>query len=168
MRLFLGGMLVLAAVVLGMAGLLIPAAAQQSTPLDLPSTRFGAEDPVATAHGFKGAPGFAHAPVANNPDSPDARAVGQQVCTACHVQETANFAHTVHSLGMEAALAADPSTATCEACHGGGSRHIENPAVKGSIIAFTKDGGSQVDTQAASCLGCHAGGQRDQWTGSVH
>src|SRR5690606_26254883 len=109
-----------------------------------------------------------HAPVANNPDSPDARAVGQQVCTACHVQETANFAHTVHSLGMEAALAADPSTATCEACHGGGSRHIENPAVKGSIIAFTKDGGSQVDTQAASCLGCHAGGQRDQWTGSVH
>ncbi|MGY0651187.1 DmsE family decaheme c-type cytochrome [Luteimonas sp. A537] len=167
MRVFIGSLLALAAAVLLGAGFLAPVAAQQAPKSSLPSTHFGSEQPVSP-HGFNAAPGFANAPVAHNPDSPDARAVGETVCTACHTQETANFAHTVHALGMSAALAADPGTATCESCHGGGSRHIESPTTPGSIIAFTKDGGTDVDTQATSCLGCHSGGQRDQWAGSVH
>ena len=174
MRVFLGSLLVLVAAVLVAAGLMAPVSVsaqsvseKPSAAQRLPSTNFASETPVSP-HGFNAAPGFAHAPIPGNPDSPGARAVGQQVCSTCHTQETKNFAHTVHSLGMQAALAADPGTATCEACHGPGSRHIEDPTAKGSIIAFTKDGGSAVDTQAASCLGCHSGGQRDQWTGSVH
>lgn len=172
MRVFLGSLLAMAAAVLVAAGLLAPVAAQQADQqqaggYNLPATNFAGDTPVSP-HGFAAPPGFAHAPVPGNPDSPEARVVGQLVCTSCHTQETKNFSHTVHALGMAAALAADPSTATCEACHGPGSRHIEDPTAKGSIIAFTKDGGSSVDTQAASCLGCHAGGQRDQWTGSVH
>ncbi|MEN1957205.1 DmsE family decaheme c-type cytochrome [Luteimonas sp. MJ204] len=167
MRVFIGSLLALAAAVLLGAGFLAPVAAQQAPKSSLPSTHFGSEQPVSP-HGFNAAPGFANAPVAHNPDSPDARAVGETVCTACHTQETANFAHTIHALGMNAALAADPGTATCESCHGGGSRHIESPTTPGSIIAFTKDGGTDVATQATSCLGCHSGGQRDQWAGSVH
>ena len=168
MRVFLGSLVALAAAVLLGAGLLAPVAAQQSPESRLPSTHFGSEQPVVSAHGLNAAPGFAHAPVAHNPDSPDARQVGEVVCTSCHAQESSNFAHTAHALGMSAALAADPGTATCESCHGGGSNHIESPTTPGSIIAFTKDGGTSVDTQAASCLGCHSGGQRDQWAGSVH
>ena len=164
---FMGSLFALAAAVLVGAGLMAPVAAQQSSALNLPSTHFGA-DLTASPHGFAAAPGFAHAPVPVNPDSPDAKRVGEQVCTACHTRETENFTHTVHALGMNAALAADPGTATCESCHGAGSRHAESPSTPGSIIAFTKGGGTDVDTQAASCLGCHAGGQRDQWTGSVH
>ncbi len=167
MRVVLGSLLFIVVAVLTAAGLMAPVSAQQANRSQLPSTHFGSEVPVSP-HGFNAAPGFAHAPVPTNPGSPDARAVGQQVCTACHGRETANFAHTVHALGMDAALAADPATATCEACHGGGSKHIENPSEKGSIIAFTKDGGTSVATQAASCMGCHSGGPRDQWAGSVH
>ncbi len=167
MRYVTGSLLAAAAAALLAAGLLTPVAAQQSPASRLPSTHFGSEQPVS-AHGFSAAPGFAHAPVAHNPDSPGARMVGEPVCTSCHSLETGNFAHTVHALGMSAALAANPGTATCESCHGGGSRHIESPATPGSIIAFTKDGGTGVETQAAACLGCHSGGQRDHWTGSVH
>ncbi|MDG6348521.1 DmsE family decaheme c-type cytochrome [Luteimonas sp. 8-5] len=169
MRVFVASLLGLVTAVLVAAGLMAPVsvAAQQADRYNLPATDFGSTAPISP-HGFGPAPGFAHAPVPINPDSPGARAVGQQVCTACHSQEADNFAHTVHSLGMQAALAADPATATCEACHGPGSRHIEDPTAKGSIIAFTKGGGSTVETQTGSCLGCHSGGQRDQWTGSVH
>ncbi|HRO26132.1 MAG TPA: DmsE family decaheme c-type cytochrome [Luteimonas sp.] len=167
MRIFIGGLLAIAVAVLIGAGFLAPVAAQQASRINLPSTNFGSEQPVS-AHGFAGAPGFAHAPAAHNPGSPEARTVGEQVCASCHSLETSNFAHTVHALGMSAAFAADPRTATCEACHGGGSVHIESPGRPGSIIAFTKDGGSDTATQAGACLGCHSGGQRDQWTGSVH
>lgn len=167
MRWFIGSLLSIALLVLVGAGLMTSVSAQQTRRIALPSTHFGS-DQSTSPHGFMAAPGFAHAPVANNPDSPGARQVGEAVCASCHTKESENYAHTVHALGMGAALAADPGTATCESCHGGGSRHIESPTTPGSIISFTKDGGSSTDTQAASCLGCHAGGQRDQWTGSVH
>jgi len=147
-----------------------PEAPYQAATFDaskLPATHFGAEQPSAV-HASLGAPGFSHASIPANPLSPDARPVGQQVCTACHARETENFAHTTHALGMDAAIAANPATPTCEACHGPGSRHAQDPSVKGAIIAFTRDGGTPVPVQAAGCLGCHAGGPRDHWAGSVH
>ncbi|MFT3762528.1 MAG: DmsE family decaheme c-type cytochrome [Pseudoxanthomonas sp.] len=172
MRLF-AGLLLSAATVLGAAGWLSPAGAQDNAqtagkrPLNLPETNFSSQDPQA-GHGFDVPPGFANARAAHNPQAPDAKPVGEATCTACHSREQQNFAHTTHALGMRVALAADPKTATCEACHGPGSAHAENPAQKGLIIAFTHDGGTPTKTQAASCLGCHAGGPRDHWTGSVH
>ena len=172
MRVFLGLLLLLTVATLVGASWFAPVAAQVSTPAsnphNLPETHFGAENPAAAAHGFNAAPGFAHASIPLNPQSPDAKPVGQQVCSACHSKETENFAHTVHALGMNAAFAADPATATCEACHGPGSKHAQSPTQKGSIIAFTKDGGTPIAAQTSSCLGCHTGGQRDNWAGSVH
>lgn len=175
MRIFLG-LATAAVAVLAVAGWQAPVAGQsaltQSTatpdnPHNLPSTHFGSDAPVS-AHGFDVPPGFANARVATNPLAPDATPIGEQTCTACHSREQQNFAHTTHALGMSVALAADPGTATCEACHGPGSTHSENPTVKGAIIAFTKDGGTPVQTQTETCMGCHSGGPRDQWVGSVH
>ena len=142
-------------------------ATEQSNPYNLPSTHFGSENPNS-AQGLDAAPGFAHASIPGNPGAPDAKPVGQQVCTACHSKESQNFAHTTHALGMNAALAADPSTPTCEACHGPGSAHAETPLQPGAIIAFTKSGGTPIKTQTTSCMACHAGGPRDHWLGSIH
>ena len=172
MRIFYGALLLLMAAFLIIAGALAPVAAQQparaaDVPHNLPETLFSAESPLP-GHGFDPPAGFAHASIPNNPLQPNATPVGQQVCSACHSLETANFGHTLHALGMNAALAADPRTATCEACHGAGSSHAQNPTAAGTIIAFTKDGGTPVATQTASCLGCHSGGQRDNWLGSIH
>src|SRR3546814_19966942 len=67
------------------AGSLAPIAAQEgataANPYHLPPTHFGSENPQAV-HAFDVAPGFADAPVADNPQEPDAQTVGQQVCTA--------------------------------------------------------------------------------------
>lgn len=167
----LAGLLLSAATALGAAGWLAPVGAQDArnaNPHNLPSTQFGSEDPRQTSLDLSAPPGFANARPANNPQAPGARPVGEKVCTACHSREEQNFAHTTHALGMRVALAANPATATCEACHGPGSVHAENPTRKGAIIAFTHDGGTSPKAQAASCLGCHAGGPRDHWTGSVH
>lgn len=159
--------LLLVAAMCALAGLAWSAPQASPGQPRLPATNFSAEDAVA-AHPNLSAGAFDHARPATNPQAAEAKPVGQATCTACHAKESDNFAHTVHALGMDVALAADPSTATCEACHGPGSAHAANPSAKGTIIAFTHDGGTPTKTQAGACLGCHAGGPRDHWTGSVH
>lgn len=178
MKKLIGGAVVLAVCSLAVAHWVWPVSAQLAEPevlaapaafdaSKLPATHFGSEQP-AMAHAAVGAPGFSHASMPANPLSPDAKAVGQAVCTACHARESENFAHTSHALGMDAAFAANPATPTCEACHGPGSSHAQDPSVKGAIIAFTRGGGTPVAAQTAGCLGCHSGGPRDHWAGSIH
>ncbi len=118
--------------------------------------------------GFSAAPGFAQARPAHNPDFPDATSVGEARCVTCHQLEADHFTHTLHALGLHAANQADSSVATCEACHGPGSVHVEAPLTKGSIIAFTKGRDTPIEVQTATCLNCHKGGPRDHWSGSVH
>lgn len=169
-RALLALMFVLAAAAMLGASWLAPVMAQSAPagfdPSKLPATHFGSQD--GNAHDFADAPGFAFATVPANPLQPTAKPIGEATCTACHGKEQANFAHSVHALGMQAAQQANPATPTCEACHGPGSAHAQNPSAKGSIIAFTHDGGTPVSAQTGSCLGCHAGGPRDGWLGSVH
>ena len=173
MRIFVPALVLLAAVGTGV-GWLWPAVAQEtpqpvqtSNPHNLPASNLAA-DGARGGHGFGVAPGFATAKAARNPLHPEATQVGQEICSSCHSQETKVFAHTTHALGMDVAAAADPMAATCEACHGPGSVHAKQPSQKGSIIAFTRDGGTDVATQAETCMSCHAGGPRNDWLGSVH
>jgi hypothetical protein len=65
------------------------------------------------------APGFANA-TADNPLAPDARAVGEKTCIACHRLEADHFTHTFHALGQHVANRSDPRIPVCEACHGPG------------------------------------------------
>jgi DmsE family decaheme c-type cytochrome len=158
---------------MGTALLLLAAVAhaQSGSGVNLPATNFSGDLSTGdmSMDRFRPVvPGMARAVPATNPSQPKATAVGEAMCKGCHALEGEHFAHTTHALAMTAALAADPTTPTCEACHGPGSAHASNPTVPGSIVSFTHDGGTPVEAQAEACLGCHEGGPREHWLGSVH
>lgn len=142
-----------------------------SLPLDitnsLPATNFGAT-PIDRSALPRPAPGFAHAQLAYNPQAPDAKAVGEKTCIACHQLEANHFTHTLHALGLHVANRSDPTIPVCEACHGPGSEHAARPQLKGLIIGYTHKSGTSIETQTKTCLACHGGGPRDLWAGSVH
>jgi DmsE family decaheme c-type cytochrome len=142
-------------------------ASAQTPPNGLPATNLSAED-TSGHSAARPAPGFANATVAANPQAPDARAVGERTCIACHRLEAEHFTHTLHALGLHVANRADPMIPVCEACHGPGSAHAAQPLAKGLIIGYTRSSGTPVETQTGTCLGCHAGGPRNLWLGSVH
>src|SRR5580698_7397014 len=130
--------------------------AQDDITNSLPSTNLSTDTP-ADRHAPPPAPGFANATVAINPLAPDARAVGEKTCIACHRLEADHFTHTFHALGLHVANRSDPRIPVCEACHGPGSQHAANPLAPGLIIAYTKDRGTPVEVQTGTCLSCHAG-----------
>jgi DmsE family decaheme c-type cytochrome len=134
----------------------------------LPATNFSADAAADRSALPRPAPGFATAHVASNPQAPEARAVGEKTCIACHKLETDHFTHTLHALGLHVANRSDPTIPVCEACHGPGSAHVAQPLAKGLIIGYTKNSGTPIDVQTKTCLTCHAGGARDHWSGSVH
>ena len=65
----------------------------------LPSTNLSGDGTVDRSDLPRPAPGFANAHVAANPQAPDARAVGEKTCIACHRLEADHFTHTLHALG---------------------------------------------------------------------
>ena len=134
----------------------------------LPPTSLSADGSADRSDLPRPTPGFANAHVATNPQAPDARAVGEKTCIACHKLEADHFTHTLHALGLHVANRSDPTIPVCEACHGPGSEHAAHPQTKGLIIGYTKDSGTPLETQTKTCLTCHAGGARDHWLGSVH
>lgn len=138
----------------------------QQTPIELPDLPNAANQ--SGGNSLTVAPGFANARVAPNPQAPDAHAIGEKTCIACHQLEADHFTHTLHALGLHAASKADSSIPVCEVCHGPGSAHAQAPATKGLIIGYTKNSGTPTTVQIETCLACHAGGARDHWLGSVH
>jgi hypothetical protein len=75
----------------------------------LPPTNFSADGSVDRSGLPRPAPGFANASVARNPLAPDARAVGEKTCIACHRLEADHFTHTLHALGLHVANRSDPT-----------------------------------------------------------
>jgi len=162
-----------AVVVLLIAGLALPALAwaqnsREDFARTLPASNLSAEEARSTAGALGVAPGFARATVAHNPAAADATAVGERTCIACHQLESEHFTHTLHALGLHAAAKTNPDIPVCETCHGAGSAHAQNPAMKGLIIGYTKGSGTPIQVQTRTCLGCHEGGPRDHWSGSIH
>lgn len=141
-------------------------AVAQQTSVELPDLPNAANQ--SGGNSLIAAPGFAKARVAPNLQAPGARAIGEKACIACHQLEADHFTHTLHALGLHAASKADSSIPVCEACHGPGSAHAQDPITKGLIIGYTKNSGTPIAVQIDTCLACHAGGARDHWLGSVH
>ena len=94
--------------------------------------------------------------------------VGEARCATCHQVEQENWAHTVHAKVFSFNPANELARKTCEACHGPGAKHVQDPTSKTAIIAFTRGRNVPVDLQNAQCLSCHQGGQRIFWHGSIH
>ena len=94
--------------------------------------------------------------------------VGQQTCVACHAQENANWAHTIHAKVFELNPRNQLEMQGCEACHGPGSVHVQNPAEPLSIVRFSRRSQQSIADQNGMCLNCHRGGQRIFWASSAH
>ena len=93
---------------------------------------------------------------------------GLPTCDACHRQEDTNWAHTIHAKVFDLTPRKTMGSRGCEACHGPGDAHIQNPGNLATIISFSHKSKTPVEKQNAQCLTCHSGGQRIFWHGSIH
>jgi len=94
--------------------------------------------------------------------------IGEDRCVACHALEKEHWAHTTHAKVFRLNPKNDLEKKGCEACHGPGSRHLENATDKTALITFTRKGDTPIEKQNGQCLSCHKGGQRIGWNGSMH
>src|ERR1700678_4563035 len=62
----------------------------------LPSTNLSADGTPDRSGLPRPAPGFANAHVAENPQAPNAHAVGEKTCIACHRLAAYHFTHPFH------------------------------------------------------------------------
>ncbi len=102
------------------------------------------------------------------PTIPGATYVGSDTCKGCH-EEYANKLHGAHSKLLGTKLSKGQLQARgCEACHGPGSKHMENQADPATIIRFGKKSSQPTDVQSGACLQCHERGKQMLWAGSAH
>ncbi len=114
-------------------------------------------------------PAAAEADLGPSPAAADAGDyLGEAACRGCHTVEAEHWDDTLHA----AIFQKNPRNAlerrSCEACHGPGRRHLEDPQDRSRIVAFTRESGQPVEAQNEMCLQCHAGGARLHWPGSAH
>jgi DmsE family decaheme c-type cytochrome len=85
---------------------------------------------------------------------PDATYAGADVCTACHEEQAASYAKTVHAQVLDESR--PEMDRACEACHGPGGAHAEAGGGKaaGGLRAFVRD--EPAAGKSAACLRCHA------------
>jgi DmsE family decaheme c-type cytochrome len=79
--------------------------------------------------------------------------VGSETCQICHETQYSDFRRSVH-FQTETGDFAVPG---CEACHGPGERHIEDPETVHMIFAAA-DIDHNAQQRAGQCLTCHADG----------
>lgn len=79
--------------------------------------------------------------------------VGSEACQTCHEDQFKSFSGTKHAKLKDIKSWKDKAQG-CESCHGPGSKHLEDPTIKGSIITFVGKNSKEV---SETCLSCHAG-----------
>jgi DmsE family decaheme c-type cytochrome len=126
----------------------------------------GAATPPAanlTAAGQAPAAGRQRASVPAAPDRTPAELVGNETCLACHEDQKNGYTGTMH--GRADHPRSPAAKQGCETCHGPGSRHVDDPGVRGSIRAFAIDAPQEAND---TCLTCHSRGTHAMWEGSAH
>lgn len=76
---------------------------------------------------------------------------GTAACLTCHADQQASIAKSVHGT-VRRGVTTPASGRGCEACHGPGATHAENPA-RTNILTFGRDTAPAAKAQA--CLACH-------------
>jgi DmsE family decaheme c-type cytochrome len=111
------------------------------------------------------APQRAAGAAAAQSSAPSAHAdyVGTETCLACHEDAADHLKNTPH---WRVANPRSPAaTMGCEACHGPGSRHIEDPSDDTGIRKFSRMAPRDV---SGTCLTCHSSASHALWDGSIH
>jgi len=97
------------------------------------------------------------------PDLSPAAYLGTDVCLLCHQEIYERYQKTAHGWPKKAA-AAQPAGG-CEACHGPGSLHVEQPGDTALIYGFRELSPRQA---SAVCLSCHQQAKTFEWLASPH
>ncbi len=112
---------------------------------------------------------FASAAAAAPPTIPGATYVGSDTCKGCHADQAKKMDHTLHGKLLGTPLAKGQLQARgCEACHGPGSKHVEDQANPANNFRFGKKSILGAADKNAICLQCHANGKQILWAGSPH
>ena len=103
------------------------------------------------------------------PVVPGANYIGSETCKGCHADQATKLEHTLHGKLLGTKLAkGDLQPRGCEACHGPGSKHLEDLTNPTFNIRFTKKSPLSATQKNTVCLQCHQRGNRILWAGSPH
>jgi DmsE family decaheme c-type cytochrome len=90
--------------------------------------------------------------------------VGSESCKACHEEQYASIAATVH--GKAEGSRWKDNVQSCESCHGPGKAHVEGGGDAAKIGSFKK---RTAHENSQTCMGCHSQtSDHATWRGSKH
>ena len=103
------------------------------------------------------------------PTIPGASYVGSETCKGCHADQFQKMESTLHGKLLGTNLAkSELQQRGCEACHGPGSKHIEDQANPANNLRFGKNSPLPAGAKNEVCLQCHMRGKQILWKGSPH
>ena len=103
------------------------------------------------------------------PTVPGATYIGSEQCKGCHEDLQKKMEQTLHGKLLGTKLSkGDLQPRGCEACHGPGSKHLEDPSNPANNLRFGKTSPVAAADKNEVCLQCHSRGKQMLWRGSQH